>query len=722
MKQNDTKYYGMQDIRDAITKGNLDIEKASKYMNDPSIQSLIHKFINLMDTGFIALDPSLADCISFFVDVAYYIYTYSDLPTGLTDTEYDKFWDILITNGMEEYSSLRDLDKGEKDFHKYPLLRGTLSKVHFLDEPNSKNAKSRRSLDKWISKIENIIKDKTGKEVNLRDEDVYIFPKWDGVSVIFEFDEQGWLIKALTRGYTKLNSAENITHHFIGFERSIDDKIPYGLKTEVMVKEEIVEEYNMTYKKDFKQSRSIVSGILNSLRPDERNQHLVIMQLRYMTDDDKIEKLCPEVFKHPFVQCKLGDYTTIENFSQTHRVTEGLRCDGVVIHIINPELQNILGRDNDRNNFEVAYKFTEEAAYSRVKDIEFQVGLLGRVTPVVKIEPVKMKGNTIKSASLSNVDRFEELQLAKGDDVKILYDIIPYITKDNKCKKNKKGNKPIKLKAVCPSCGAPLERKGSFLFCNNLDCDCRVKGKILNFLIKMGIQGISYSTVDWLYKKGILMSIEDIYSLHKYKNVIVDNFNSGFSDLISMGIPDNKFGAITFDNWIREINRKRTIPDYTLLGALGIEGVGEKNFEKVFEHFEIEDLFEIASKDSWRLLDDVKGIGRTKAKSIVNGILMNKDLIKFLYKELDVTHINPDDVKFVVCFTKIRDLRLEDDIVSLGGKVTDTINSKVNYLVVPDKEVESTKTKYANDHNIPIITIEEMIDIIEKYKSKEGTR
>jgi len=104
-----------------------------------------------------------------------------------------------------------------------------------------------------------------------------------------------------------------------------------------------------------------------------------------------------------------------------------------VITFINPELKKVLGRDNDINNFEVAYKFTSEFAYSKVKDVEFYVSEFGFITPVVVFSPVYLKGNTVQKASISNKARFDELNLHYGDTIKVLYDIVPYITLDDYC-------------------------------------------------------------------------------------------------------------------------------------------------------------------------------------------------------------------------------------------------------------------------------------------------
>ena len=107
----------------------------------------------------------------------------------------------------------------------------------------------------------------------------------------------------------------------------------------------------------------------------------------------------------PTCVCLLGDREVIRNFANGNRyvLTKGgqhLRTDGVVITITDSTIQQILGRDNDINNFEVAYKFTEETAYTTVKDVEFYASAFGYITPVLVTNDIILKGNTINHIRL----------------------------------------------------------------------------------------------------------------------------------------------------------------------------------------------------------------------------------------------------------------------------------------------------------------------------------
>lgn len=693
-------------VRDGIVKGTYALEKASDFMESAETKKAIATVLDQEETQGIGsiTDTTTLLTIQLLVEIAYYIYTYSGYSTGMTDTEYDKLFAILQQN-HKDFVTLPELQGSIMVEHKYPVLRGTLTKIHSLETPkksDGNSVKSRISLERWIQRTEELYRERSGKRISLKDEMVYVFPKWDGVSVILEMDENGHVIRALTRGYTKLNTAQDVTKHFQNYERKSISGKPYGLKTEVLVEEANVITFNETFEKDYAQSRAIASSIVNSLEPDpEKEAFLVVMQLRYMEETDQMEYLCPEVFNHPYIKCRLGDFDAIEAFAQEHRISDGLRCDGAVIHLINPTVKKILGRENDKNAYEVAYKFTEEYAYSTVTGIDFQVGLFGRITPVVRVEPISLKGNRITSASLGSIPRMEYLHLAKGDMVKVLYDIIPYVTLDKTCEQNRSHNTPIAPKMICPSCHHPLEMKKSILYCSNPFCDCRRKGKILNYLSKMHILEMSYQTIELLYDMKYVQTIEDLYRIPEMKKEL-------------LALPG--IGKKTIDSWIKELDKRRKVEDCVFFGALGIEGCSEKIFQRVLEVYSPENLLLICKDKDRSMLTVLHGIGKKKAEQIISGINENKDLIKFLLdNEVEIYHREKTNALFHVCFTRVRDAELEEEIRQAGGAVDDAVSEHTDYVIVPEIGVKSHKVDMAHKYGTKIITLEDFRGELQKF-------
>ncbi|HAU87200.1 MAG TPA: hypothetical protein DCW90_17455, partial [Lachnospiraceae bacterium] len=484
-------------LQQALTRletGDISVSKLEGFLSEPSISNDIKWFLKHIDDETIPIEQ--IDKLRMILDVAMYIYDVSGADTGISDSDYDKLSEFYQRISKDYHFTPRN-PSSSKVPHSYPVLRGTLQKIYSLGKQDISNKVNshRATLEEWVKQKENYIFSNTGKHVNLFDEFVYVFPKWDGCSCIFEFDEHGNLLRALTRGDVSLNLAQDITHHFKGI-RGHDYGVPYGEKTEIMVRDTDLDDYNAKYGKDYKQTRSIASAIINSKDSDERDNLLVRKMLREIRKGEgDIERLCPEVFDDPYIKCQLRDIDKIIDFSIDHQ--NGFRCDGSVIYFIDQKIQSLLGRHDDRNWFEVAYKFTEEYTYSHVVDMHFQMGPMGRLTPVVEVEPVKLKGNIISRISLGSMARFRALQLSKGDKVKILYDIVPYLDIDKKCNISHEDSFPEPR--YCPECGSILHRDGDVVSCQSKDCPWVQKGQIVNYLMKRNVVGISFMTVGTLY-------------------------------------------------------------------------------------------------------------------------------------------------------------------------------------------------------------------------------
>lgn len=631
------------------------------------------------------------------------IYNYTGAETGLSDSEYDELSEFYKSISGDESIITEELVDNENEVHhKFKTLRGTLDKIYKITDEDVLKNKSQKSLEDWVKQTEKRYEEATGTHIDLMECEVIVMPKFDGVSVVFECDNNGNVKRALTRGDTSRNKAQDITHIFDGmFKGSLENQPSgYGVKTEVMMFDNKLSEYNELYHKDYKNTRSIVSSILNSKEKDERADYLHIVPLRisYLEEGEETQQvLAPEVYNYPYLKCKLNEVEKIHEFAFTHKtVFPGLRCDGAVIQLVDPNIQKVLGRENEKQKFEVAFKFTEETAYSEVVDIEFTAGLFGRMNPVVVFKPVKMKGNKVERASLGSYSRFKELELCKGDVVKVLYDIIPYVVydpDDYKCERS--GKKVIKAPDSCPDCGDILEvsETGDILRCVNPSCPCRERGKILNFCKKMHIANISYATVEDLYKEGLLTSIKDLYSLHNHVNEIsqIDGYGAG-----------------KISNILEEIDNHREVEPSVLLGSLGIESISVKTFKNILSYISMEEMLEIAKEKNVEFFTVIPGIKTKTAEKLVTGINENIELIKFFKDELVILNESTSVGEFSVVFTKVRDEDLEKFIKESGGVVSDSLTKNTSILVVPVKETESSKVAKARKYGIPIVPVKEL--------------
>lgn len=637
--------------------------------------------------------------IELIIKILQNIYNNSEIVPPVNDEMYDTLYEVYngITNS-DIVGGDADLSR-EKDFHKYPDLRGTLDKAHFITDEEKGNDK-RKSIEGWIRTCEN----RLGRKITECEYEVGLYPKFDGVSVIFECDKDGNVLKALTRGNTKINEAVPITKLFkyIKFKPYPEwSGSEFGVKTEIVMTYKNYDKYCKKYGNK-KSPRSAVSSIINSdeVVPDYL-KYITIVPLRMQNYDTKEVIIHPEsITNFPTVYSLLDkqDYimNAITSIKTYMKEIAGIPIDGIVIIFNNKNIIKELGRDGAINKYEVAYKFTPDSEKTKILDIEFSIGLLGTITPVAKIEPVKMEGNTITNVSLGSIDRFESLHLSKGDEVLIKYDIIPYLYTDDTCKKS---DQPLfKTITHCPYCNEKLIND-PILRCVNNNCPSRVIGKIINYTEKMDIRGIGEGVATTLFKLGYLTSIQDLYRLKDRKAEIAQI---------------DGFGSKSIENKIAAIDSRRTVMDYILLGSLGIPDIGVKIFKKILNIYYIDDLIKIAINHNVSKLMEIQGIQEKTANKIIVGILQNIDLIEFLKNELLIKH---DKKKYImkVVFTKVRDKKFETYLEDKDIEVVDSYNKKVDIVICNDKNGSSEKIKKAKKDGKLVLSIDEAYRYF-KYK------
>lgn len=686
------------------------MDRAVKLLNSKDFQDFKIKLFKKLD---MVVDDMSMNMIKYILKICNSIYNHTNYSTGLTDSEYDLLVSHYNMVTGKDIITESELSKDNTSNHSYKSLRGTIDKIYKITDEDVIKNKSQSSIEDWINRIQNRYNDITGKNINLLEEEVYVMPKFDGVSCIFECDGNGNVVKALTRGDTERNIAQDITSMFRDVFVSHNYDKPHGVKTEIMMTDENLEKYNKDHNTNFKNTRSIVSGILNKKNPDiEDIEYLTIVPLRYSyfeNGEESLQFIPKESLQYPHMNCKLKEFDKIHEFAFSHKtVLPGLRCDGCVIILTNPELQKNLGRENDKNKYEVAFKYTEEIAYSKVKDIQFSAGLFGRLVPVVEFKEVTLKGNTISKASLGSYKRFKELELCKGDVIKIAYDIVPYVDYDEtdpSCSRS--GKFPIEAPTSCPECGGIIEIEEdsndelSILRCTNPKCPCRLRGKILNYCIKMDIGNISYNTINDLYEAGYLLTIADLYSLKDNRKEIMKL--DGYSEL-------------RIDNILNEIDNHMEADLPTLLGSIGIEGVSVKKFTSILEYITLEEVLKYSEEENINVFVVIPGIKEKTAQKLIDGINSNRKLIEFLLNIISIKKTKSSKGEFTVCFTKVREddePGLKEFIEEAGGVIdNNSFTKKTDILVIPYEGVVSSKINKAVKYDIPIVTIDKLKDYI----------
>jgi len=677
-----------------------DFEKGLEILTGPlKINNLVNYYINVVTD----LDEEDNAIIELVVRILQEVYNNSDIVSPISDENYDKLYELhRDVNGNEIVGAgISNAKNKVISAHKYPDLRGTLDKIHFITNDEKKPGEKRKSLEDWIKSSSN----KLGKNLP-KDIVIEIIPKWDGISGILECNGSGDVEKALKRGDTDRNEAEEMTSMFKGTNMSEVDRfnvgLPFGVKTEIVMTRENYERLCAKYG-DFKSPRSAVSSIINSKELDRKYlEFLTVIPLQVQNYKTKEISTPMQVYAdYPsMIGIKLYDFDEIKNWIKilTNMVDEahGIDIDGMVIRITNPDIRNALGREGNINKFEVAYKLPPQQKKTSINDVEFSVGSLGNVAPTAKIEPVKLKGNKISSISLGSMDRFESLKLSKGDSVIIKYDVIPYLELDPE---NTNVGERFKSPTDCPYCNKPLVKQ-PVLRCNNDYCDSRIIGKIENYVEKMSIPNISIGIITTLFKENILGSIESLYKLRDHEREIVAL---------------NGFGSKSFQKILDGIDSRKEVYDYELIGSIGIPTIGRKMFKKILDIYNIDELLDISSKNDYKRLTKIGGIKEKTAVKIIEGVNANVELIKFLRSVLTVKR---DTRKYTikVAFSKVRDKEFEKYLDSRDVMVMDKYTKEVDMLIIPSLNESSSKVDKARKDGKEIVSINDAYRMFEYQK------
>lgn len=631
----------------------------------------------------------------------------------LRDNEYDEIHELYLDNGGEVIRG--DMSSTDKAVHAYPDLKGTIRKVHFITEEErltNGKVKSQKSLETWLLNVVRTLRDAGVYDGHM---ELGFYTKFDGLSVILEI-ENGRLKSAITRGDRETGEGQNKTNVFqiTNFDRECDtlNTSKFGMKCEALVPKSMFDAYNKRFGKGkFIDERTAATSIMNNDSPSPAQlQYLTLMPLMVEIDgveyplpvmDDSV----PDTVRNTFdwlddefpamildLHIKSFSVALAKISTAIDMMTKAIEnidypVDGIVIRILNENYRRVLGRNVDDcvNNWERAYKFPPARSKTVLREIEQEIGLLGKVSFTAKVEPVKLKNKTIKSISLGSLDRFKSLNLAIGDEVIVQYDIIPYLTIDNTCKRS--GNEPVKVIDHCPHCGCVLAMVPE-LSCINLECPSRIVGKIYNYCAKIGIEGIGEETVATLYHHGLLKSIPDIYRLESQTKLLkhIDGF-----------------GSKSVKKMIDAINAVEKVNDSVLLGALGIPSVGRKMFEKILTVIPFNELVIMEpTYESEVKLTTIPGIKHKTARRILEGLRSIRYELNEILKHLTVRKAT--SYKMKICFTKIRDHEFEKYLMSQGIGIADDVTKEVAYLVAGSNT--SSKVTKAHKLNIPIIDIE----------------
>ncbi len=601
-------------------------------------------------------------------------------------------------------------DLGKKGFeqvkHRYPML-------------SLANSYSREEIEDWVRKLP------SGAEIVCE-------LKYDGLSISLWY-EHGILVKALTRGDGQQgdNVIDNIkTIPSIPWKIDRTD-IPdfFELRGEVLLPWERFEALNKEREEQeeplFANPRNAASGTLKLQDPREVARRGLDAYLYYMlgenlpgaTHYDRLATAREWGFhiSDAIKVCKnVDEVMAYIAYWDTERKNLPVATDGIVLKVNNLAQQEELGYTAKTPRWAIAYKFPAEKQLTLLKEITYQVGRTGVVTPVANLEPVQLSGTIVQRATLHNEDFIRSLDIQPGDRVWVEKggEIIPKIV--GRADRTEEGLQvtgygEYSFPTHCPECGAELVRvpgEAAWRCPNEAGCPPQIKGKIEHFVSRkaMNIDGLGEETIDLLYRQNLLHNIADIYDLK-------------LSDIAAQ----ERLGEKSAQNILDGIEASKTVPWARVLFALGIRMVGETTAKKIARKYNTIDALQWATAEQLCAIEDV---GPQIAENIVAYFndLRNLEILSRLREaglqmegeaEAEPTSDKLAGLSIVISGTFSQHSRDEYKamIEAHGGKNVGSVSKKTSFILAGEN-MGPEKRKKAEDLGIKLMTEDEFLGLL----------
>lgn len=632
--------------------------------------------------------------------IAYYKY---DNPI-MTDKHYDELYDeleklenesgIVLSDSPTHYVQGYILDELKKVKHTKPML-------------SAKKTKDSNEIKAF-----------------LKDYDWYCSYKMDGLTLVVRYNENGEFVQGITRGTNGI-IGEDVTEQ-CRFIKNLPMKIPCNqpleLRGECVVSYDEFNRINKEVSEPFKHPRGLAGGTLRTLDLNivrDRNLAFIVFELVSPTFTHKLEGL--EVLD------KMG-FETVQRCKPKSKETGVEDCveamqpefckypvDGLIFELDNTELSKSLGATSHHENCRMALKWQDDTYPTTLKYVDWTMGKFGTLTPTAVFEPIEIDGSIVERASLHNISVMKDLGVKSSGQTVYVYKsnmIIPQIDSVEPINKEEK-----LIPDKCPICGQPTkivkDNNSEVLVCTNDNCKGKLLGKLSHAVSRdaLNTDGLSEATIEKFINLGWLSSIQDIYHLLDHEN--------------EMKALDG-FGKKSVDKLLASIEKSRKTSLERFLYSLSIPLLGKSASMMIADSVDYDfdtfiDEMTIKGAEYFRCLP---GIGdalisslNTYWKNHCSDILQLANEFTFeTQKSIMSETTNELENKTFVITGSVNHYQNRDtlkaDIEAHGGKVVGSVSSKVNYLINNDINSTSSKNKKAKSLNIPIISEDEFLSML----------
>ena len=638
----------------------------------------------------------------------------------ISDTQYDKLKKEILDLEIK-YNFLKSKKspsktigfKPSKSFQKYK---------HKVPMLSLSNAFDRNDLLNFEKKIHNYL----NKNINFQ---YSVEPKIDGISASLTY-KNNKLTHGVSRGDG--NIGEIITENL----KTIKD-IPLEIKNsdfpdEIEIRGEVFIKKKdfLKIKENFANPRNAASG---SLRQKDSNETRKIPlnfiaytfgfikqnNFKYQSDFLKALKSWGfQINKENKVINTINDLIKFHDRFEDKRFDLDYDVDGLVYKVNDFNLQSRLGFTSNSPRWAIAHKFSADSAFTKILNIDIQVGRTGALTPVAKVEPINIGGVVVSNATLHNEDEIERKDIRVGDVVKIerAGDVIPHVIevdRNLRSVKSKKFSFPLK----CPSCGSNTIKEYNKITkkydavrrCTNegYECEKIAVEKIKHFISKdaLNIDGLGKKVVQKFWDLNLIKKPQDIFKLN-YKNI--EQLDG--------------WGELSANNLKSSIEKSKKVSLQRLIYSIGIRHIGIENAKLISDNVKnISNFIEIIKQNNFDKFLTIDGIGETQVSSLKSFFLnqANINIIIDLKKVLDIEspNLNKNGAlrNKTFMFTGKLDGMSRAEAKSLieknAGVTLSGVSKNLNYLIIGDNPTKK-KIDQAKKIGVKILLQKDLIKLL----------
>jgi DNA ligase (NAD+) len=616
----------------------------------------------------------------------------------MSNYEYDKLYDEL--HEMEEETGTV--------LSNSPTIRVGYELLSNL--PKERHERVMLSLDK--TKEISVLRDWLGERKGV------LSWKLDGLTIVMTYEE-GKLTKAVTRGNGEIGEVvTNNAKFFTNIPVNISYKGSLVLRGEAVISysdfDKINEQIPETEGK-YKNPRNLCSGSvrqLNNKITAERNVRFYAFSVVKADADfknsriEQLNWLKNQGFSVVEFKKVASDIEEAVKWFEEHINDNDLPSDGLVLTFDDIKYGESLGSTAKFPRDSIAFKWKDEVKETKLLEIEWSASRTGLINPIAIFEPVELEGTTVSRASVHNLSIMEELELGIGDTINVYKAnmIIPQVS-DNLTRSNN-----AEVPEHCPVCGGETVIKNDndikTLYCINDECLAKQIKSFTHFVSRdaLNIEGLSEATIEKLIAKGLVKELADIFHVEKYKDIITKM---------------EGFGEKSFNNLVNSVNKARKTTAARLLYSFGIANIGLSNAKLISRKFN--DDWDKIQNAKFEELIEIGGIGEVMANSYVKffGDEKKKAIVEDVLKEVEIevsSKTSSEQIfeNYIFVITgSVEHFKNRDELKALieekGGKVTNSVTSKTNYLINNDNLSNSSKNKKAKELGIEIITEEQFL-------------